>query len=217
MNPLIVFEGIDGTGKGGQIKRTVAYLRDRLGQDSTVETKDPGGTPLGAAIREVMYEKVHTTQMAPGVVDLLFFASHLQNWKTVVQPALAAGKIVVTDRWWYSQEAYMTERYVPKPIQDAYILGHGGEAGLFIFLHGNVKVVVDRARARTEETHQATKAWNDYEVLDRIQETYKRLFSALPEWCPVCVDGKDMDQVWEEVQAHIDGFVWRMRREHASV
>lgn len=197
---FIVFEGIDGTGKGTQISRAVKYLRNLLGEDQVVETKDPGGTKLGTCLRRVMYEEVPTTEMSTGVVDLIFLASHLQNWQTTVRPALSAGKTVVSDRWWYSQEAYMRQRVVQVPIASAYEKCHGDACNLLIFLHGDVKAMVDRARARETETHQSAKAWNDYDTLKEIQDEYVRLFFKQPEWYPICVDGKNPDQVWDSVR-----------------
>ncbi len=210
---LVIFDGIDGSGKTTMVKKAVAHLRKTLTQDKVVESKDPGGTPLGHAIRRIMYQEVPTTEMVPGVVDLLFLASHMQNWETVVKPALLDGKAVVSDRWWPSAMAYMTERYVPRSIVAAYRNCRGGPANLFIFLHGDVKVMVDRARARTSETHQSSKAWNDYDVLSRIQEQYVLQFSTSPGWRPVCIDGKNQDQVWSEVSRILDFEV--LGREHA--
>ncbi len=210
MRPFIVFEGIDGMGKGTIMSRAIDYLRSK--HKDVVVTKDPGGTKLGVSIRRVMYEEVPTTEMVPGVVDLLFLASHLQNWLTVVKPALDDGKIVVCDRWWYSQAAYMTQRVVPPTIAQAYMDHHGCSAGLLIFLWGDPEASLKRARARETETHQSAKAWNDLEKLQRIQATYYKLFSNLPEFRAIWVDKKDPDQVWAEAKADIDVFMVNCRR-----
>ena len=202
---FVVFEGIDGSGKGTQIKHASTHLKTLAGEDNVVQTKDPGGTPLGGAIREILYDKVPTTQLATGVVDLLFLASHLQNWLTVVEPALAAGKSVITDRWWYSQCAYMTQRIVPEPIAAAYRRSHGANADLLIFLWGDPEILIERARSREDETHQSKKSWNDVEKLRRIQDTYFHMFASLPEWCPICVDEKTPDQIAAEVAAALTG------------
>lgn len=207
MKPLIVFEGIDGTGKGTIISKAVSHLKAIYGEDLVVQTKDPGGTKLGMAIRRVMYEEVPTTEMTPGVVDLLFLASHLQNWQTVVKPALDAGKIVVSDRWWYSQAAYMTQRSVPEKIAETYMACHGERAGLLIFLYGDAQIMLNRARSRETETHQSAKAWNDVEKLNKIQQEYATQFAKCPEWYPVCVDGKDVEQVWVEVEHMLTWFL----------
>jgi dTMP kinase len=200
---FIVFEGIDGTGKGTQITRAIEYLENLLGKDVVVQSKDPGGTKLGLALRRVMYEEVPTTEMMPGVVDLIFLASHLQNWQTVVKPALDAGKVVVSDRWWYSQAAYMTQRQVPEPIANAYMQAHGRNCDLLIFLYGSAEVVLGRARARESETHQSAKAWNDQQILEKIQNAYVDQFAGNPEWHPINIDGKTPDQIWSQVEQAI--------------
>lgn len=201
---LIVFEGIDGTGKGTQMNWAEKELT--LGRGlKVVRTKEPGGTPLGDAIREVLYEKVPMADLAPGVIDCLFLSSHLQNWQVVVNPSLAQGKIVLCDRWWYSQMAYMQHRTVPAPIAKAYLEGKGGPADLFIFLYGDPKTMLERANSRTTETHQKAKVWNNIDALAKIQQSYLDLFSAAPEFYPICVDGKDQPQVWIEVEAAITG------------
>lgn len=204
---LIVFDGADGVGKGTQVERAVQFLRKMLGEDQVVQSKDPGGTKLGLAIRRLMFEEVPTTEMANGEVDLLFLAAHRNNWRTCVKPALDAGKIVVQDRWWPSQAAYMTQREVPKLIADAYMGCHGADPDLFVFLYGDVHATLDRARARDTETHQSAKAWNDYDTMDRIQAEYVKQFSTMRWWWPVCVDDKGPNEVWVEVELAIRTFM----------
>lgn len=204
---LIAFEGIDGTGKTTQVARAMAYLQGRLGPDAVVYSKEPGSTKLGLALREIIFKEVTTKEMSVGVVDLLFLASHMQNWDRVIKPALISGKTVVSDRYWYSQMAYMTQRQVPPSIAVAYTECCGDPADLLIFLYGSAPNILDRARKRTTETHQADKVWNDAKVLELIQEEYWQEFSEVDEWSPVCVDGKDEDAVWEEVKVLIDSAI----------
>lgn len=219
-----MFEGIDGTGKGTMAALAAAYLREKLGNLAVVETKEPGGTPFGLRVRELIFTKrasdsdpVPMGQLTPGVVDLMFLASHIQNWKTVVEPALNDGKIVVSDRWWYSQFAFMTQRFVPRPVISAYVNARGGNADLLFFLYGDPKTVVDRARARTVETHQTAKIWNDYTQQTAIQQAYFQQFSPLPEWFPVNIDGKDVDATWEIVRRKLDDFFGVGSQEQAEV
>lgn len=199
LGKLIVFEGIDGTGKTTLIDRAVSFLIEKYGGENVVQTKDPGATKLGTCIRKIMYEDVPTTEMAPGVPDLLFLSSHIQNWETVVKPSLEAGKWVVSDRWWYSQIAYMQHRTVPDRIAQAYTFSHGDAADRLIFLHGDPWEMQRRAMARKTETHQSSKAWNDPAKLALIQASYLDIFGNADEFWPVCVDGKTVDQVWEAV------------------
>lgn len=169
---LIVFEGIDGSGKGTVIKRAYDFLV-KEGFDVHL-TKDPGGTDLGAEIRKILFETITTHRMAPGVCDLLFLASHVQNSWENVEPALEAGVNVLSDRWWISQMVYMEERECPEPIKNAYRLCHGREPDLTVLLTGDPKALFERAKSRTSELHQEAKAWNNVETQSRIQKGYVR-------------------------------------------
>lgn len=201
---FIVVESQDGGGKGTMTPRIIEHLSGKFGHDRVVQTKEPGGTPLGEEIREILFQSIGIKNLALGVVDCLFLASHLQNWRTIVEPALRAGKIVVSDRWFYSQFAYATQREVPEHIAAAYENHHGIDADLLLFLHGSAKTLLTRANSRTTETHQGAKPWNEIDVQERVRQAYVDLFSHKPSFHPVCVDGKDVEHVWLEVRAMVD-------------
>lgn len=201
---FIVVESQDGGGKGTMTPRIVEYLRNQFGHDTVVQTKEPGGTPLGDEVREILFKRIGIKSMATGVVDCLFLASHLQNWRTVVEPALQAGKIVVSDRWFYSQFAYATQREVPHQLATAYRECHGAEADLLLFLHGSAKILLARANSRVAETHQDSKPWNDAIVQDKVRDAYIELFSHMASFYPICVDDKDIEEVWAEVKVAVD-------------
>ncbi|WP_341870576.1 dTMP kinase [Flexivirga meconopsidis] len=98
---FIAFEGGDGAGKTTQIQ----LLRDRLvaaGRE-VVLTREPGGTPLGQQIREVL---LHGDHVAPRAEALLFAADRAHHVATVVRPALERGATVLQDRYMDSSIAY---------------------------------------------------------------------------------------------------------------
>jgi dTMP kinase len=98
---LIAFEGGDGAGKSTQ----VALLREALeawGRDVTV-TRQPGGTSLGRQIRDLVLHGEHVT---PRAEALLYAADKAQHADLVLRPALAAGQVVLTDRYTDSAVAY---------------------------------------------------------------------------------------------------------------
>lgn len=100
---FITFEGPEGGGKTTQLRRLAARLRE-AGFD-VVETREPGGTRIGAAIRGLLLD--HTSHdMRPVTELLLMFASRAQNVDEVILPALAAGKVVLCDRFTDSTLAY---------------------------------------------------------------------------------------------------------------
>jgi dTMP kinase len=98
----VAFEGIEGTGKSTLAARSAAELR-RRGID-VVEVREPGGTPTGERIRQVLLDAGGT--VAPWTEALLFAAARAQLARDVVGPALAAGRWVVSDRSVYSSLAY---------------------------------------------------------------------------------------------------------------
>lgn len=199
---FIVFDGTDGSGKTTMVERAVAYLRNK--GLIVVQTKDPGGSQVGAGIRRLMFKEFKTQDMKPGVVDLLFLTSHLQNWLEVVQPALQAEATVISDRWYTSAFAYMSQREVPPPIRTVYDQMHGDPPDLQIILYGDPQKLTERARARTTESHQTKKAWNDPRVLLLVQDNYFTQCLNSPNFYPICVDNKSVDAVWEEVKDAID-------------
>jgi dTMP kinase len=95
---LIAFEGGEGSGKSTQARR----LAERIGARSTFE---PGDTPLGASIREILLHRT-SLDITPRAEALLMAADRAQHVAEVIRPALAAGTSVVTDRYIPSSVAY---------------------------------------------------------------------------------------------------------------
>jgi len=97
---FITFEGIDGAGKSSQIAAAVARLRS-AGHE-VVQTREPGGTPLGERLRELLlHEPMHLETEA-----LLMFAARREHLADVIEPALARGAWVVSDRFTDATYAY---------------------------------------------------------------------------------------------------------------
>ena len=97
---FITFEGIDGSGKSTQLRMLSGDLRSR-GVD-LITTQEPGGTPLGRRLRESFLETEET--VAPMAELLLFAADRAQHVEFLIRPALAEGRIVISDR--YSDATY---------------------------------------------------------------------------------------------------------------
>jgi dTMP kinase len=97
---FITLEGIDGAGKSTQVEFIAALLRDRGAE--LVQTREPGGTPLGEELRKLVLHQ----PMTPRTETLIVFAARAQHLAAVVEPALSAGKWVLCDRFTDATYAY---------------------------------------------------------------------------------------------------------------
>ena len=103
MGLFITFEGPEGSGKTTQIRLLAAELTKQGCQ--VLLTREPGGTKIGNAIREILLNQAHE-EMSSRAEALLFSAARAQLVAEVVRPALNAGKIVLSDRYIDSTVAY---------------------------------------------------------------------------------------------------------------
>ena len=99
---FVAFEGGEGVGKSTQIRLAGEWLRE-LGRE-VVETREPGGTPLGAELRRLVLDP--DGHVTPRAEALLYGADRAHHVDTVIAPALAAGRVVLTDRYVDSTLAY---------------------------------------------------------------------------------------------------------------
>jgi dTMP kinase len=100
---FITLEGIEGSGKTTQIQ-TMARWLTAAGRDC-LTTREPGGTSIGAQIRSLLLHPGNS-DLAPTAELLLYVADRVQHLETVVRPALAAGKVVVCDRYFDATMVY---------------------------------------------------------------------------------------------------------------
>ena len=94
--PFLTFEGIDGAGKSSRIAAAALF------REAPLITREPGGTPLGEQLRELLLHQ----PMRPMTEALLMFAARREHLETVILPALAAGRPVLCDRFSDASFAY---------------------------------------------------------------------------------------------------------------
>lgn len=99
---FITFEGIDGAGKSTHIEWVAERLRARPGAVPVVTTREPGGTPLGEDLRQLLLHR----QMHLETEALLMFAARREHIAEVIEPALARGDWVISDRFTDATFAY---------------------------------------------------------------------------------------------------------------
>ncbi len=98
------FDGIDGVGKTTQMDLFCQWLRDRGAE--LVICRDPGSTPLGERIREILLHSDADTPIGRRAEMLLYMAARAQLVDAVIAPALAAGQTVVSDRFLLANLVY---------------------------------------------------------------------------------------------------------------
>ncbi len=147
---FITFEGLDGCGKSTQLAKLATVLTAQ-GQP-VVLTREPGGTPTGEKIRQLLLD-TSTSSLAPLAELALMFAARAQHIAEVIQPALAEGRIVLCDRFTDSTEAYQGGGR--KLGSEAVLALHRILCGnlwpdLTILMDSDVNMSVDRARRRNK-------------------------------------------------------------------
>ncbi|MGH8546956.1 MAG: dTMP kinase, partial [Gammaproteobacteria bacterium] len=100
---FVTLEGIEGAGKSTQVRTVAAYLRGQ--RRIVIETREPGGTAVGEAIRSVLLQRSRTP-MEPETELLLMFAARAEHVNKLIEPALVSGQCVVSDRFTEASYAY---------------------------------------------------------------------------------------------------------------
>jgi len=191
---FIAFEGGEAAGKSTQATR----LAERLG---ALRTREPGGTPLGVAIRERFLDPA-TGDLDPRTEALLMAADRAHHVADVVRPALDAGRHVVTDRYLYSSIAYQAHGRGLDPAGVA-MLNRWATDGLQPDVVLLLDVPVEVARARVAHATPDRLESEDVGFHERVRDGFRTQAAADPHrW--VVVDGTATpDEIEAEVWAAV--------------
>lgn len=160
---FLSLDGLDGTGKSTQCRRLAEWLRTR-GYE-VLHCIEPGGTSVGTALRELVLH--HRGALALPTEALLFMASRAQLVAEVIQPAIDAGKVVISDRFHLATIVY--QGYAGgldvELLRQVGLLATGGlEPDLTLLLDAPLEVTrgrrksnPDRLESRPEEYHQRVR------------------------------------------------------------
>lgn len=141
---FVAFEGTDGVGKSTQVKFAADWIKNRGWE--VVTTLEPGGTELGADLREML---LHSGRIFPRAEALLFAADRAQHVAELIAPALNAGKVVISDRYLASSVAYQGQgrELGAKEIRDLSLWATGGLApNLTVLLDLDPEIAWERHR-----------------------------------------------------------------------
>jgi dTMP kinase len=195
--PFITFEGSEGSGKSTQVQRLAARLK-RSGVPYLV-TREPGGTPIGESIRELLQFASHNSGMTPETELLLFEASRGQLVREAIKPALERGLCVIADRFFDSTTVYQgAARKLDLEIVER----------LNVFAVGdcvpNITLVLDvdaaTAKLRMQKPRRPDRMEQEpEEFYARVREAYRELAAREPNRVVLINGGRDADDVEKEI------------------
>jgi len=200
--PFITFEGSEGSGKSTQADRLAARLQ-RSNVPYTL-TREPGGTPIGESIRDLLQFAPHNANMTPATELLLFEASRSQLVREVIKPALERGMCVIADRFFDSTTVYQgAARKLDREMIErvnAFAVGDCVPDVTFVL---DVDAATAQSRMQREPRKADRMEQQPAEFYERVREGYRELAAHERERI-VLIDGaRDADEIeieiWEEV------------------
>jgi dTMP kinase len=202
---FITFEGLDGSGKSSHLRRASAWLEER--RVPHIVTHEPGGTPLGDALRAVFLDTRWGTM--DGTVELLLvFASRRQHLLEVIEPALAAGQHVLCDRFTDSTRAYQGYgRGVPLSLIDQVDrVATGGrtpDRTLLFDLAPNEARARGHSPSRRERGAVDRLDGEDLAFYERVCRGFVELARAEPERFGTVDSTRSVDETQQRVRAEL--------------
>jgi dTMP kinase len=196
--PFITFEGSEGSGKSTQADRLAARFQ-RCGV-FYIMTREPGGTPIGESIRDLLQFAPHNANMTSETELLLFEASRSQLLREVIKPALERGMCVIADRFFDSTTVYQgAARKLDRKIIErlnAFAVGDCIPDITFV-------LDVDAATAELRMQHEPRRAdrmeQQPAEFYERVREGYRELATREPKRI-VLIDGvRNADDIETEI------------------
>ena len=202
---FITLEGLDGSGKTTQINRLAAWLQQR-GHNALV-TRQPGGTAAGDRIRALVLDS-RSTGLAPMAEMALMFADRAQAIAEVIEPALAAGEIVLCDRFTDSTEAYQgggRELGSATVLELHRLICSNLQPGLTLLLLPSLEASLARARRRnqrvSEESGQDEGRFEQEKdaFYGRVWRKYREIAAREPERVVLIEGDLSIDEVHEQI------------------
>ncbi|MFN7999089.1 MAG: dTMP kinase [Bryobacteraceae bacterium] len=206
---FITFEGMDGSGKTTQMRRLGERLR--VHGRSVLETAEPGGTRIGTQIRRILLDAANQ-ELCPTAELLLYFAARAQNVDEFIRPALADGKVVLSDRFTDSTLVYQgcgRGLGAETVITLDRIACRGLSPDLTLLIDIDTETSLARAYARNEAVkHNETRM--DEQSLDfhrKVYDAYHALAARESARFRI-IDGRlDVDtlagEIWKVVEPHV--------------
>jgi dTMP kinase len=202
---FITFEGLDGSGKTTQIKRLAAWMQKR--GLAPVLTRQPGGTAFGDRVRALLLDS-GSAPIAPMAEMALMFADRAQAIAEVIEPALAAGQIVLCDRFTDSTEAYQGggRNIGSETVLALHKLICGDlKPDLTLLLLPSLESSLDRARRRNDRQlaqdgpDEGRFEQEQEDFFRRVWQAYRDLAAREPQRVVLIEGNLTIDEVQEQI------------------
>lgn len=187
MGLFITFEGIDGCGKSTQSRLAATALKE-LGHDPVL-TREPGGAPGAEDIRRLLVEG-DPARWSPETEILLFTAARRDHLERTIEPALAAGKTVISDRFADSTRVYQgaARAELRGMVDQLHRLMIGREPDLTFIIDMDPKIALDRGLARGSGEDRFEDMGLDFQ--QKLRAGFLSLAREFPGRC-VLIGGND--------------------------
>jgi dTMP kinase len=193
---FVTFEGVDWSGKSTQAELLAAWLR-KEGR-SVLLTREPGGTPVGEAVREVV---LHGHDMTPWAEAALYAAARAEHVERAIRPALERGEDVVCDRYLDSSVAYQG---IARGLGEDRVLELNLTVTRGLLPDKTFLVLLDPEEAQRRGVGDPDRIEREGgEFMRRVDEGYRSLAAIFPQRI-VALDGTlAPDDIAEEVREHV--------------
>jgi dTMP kinase len=199
---FISFEGIDGAGKSTHIESFCKLLRARFPNHEVVMTREPGGTKLGEQLRALLLD----VPMNLETEALLMFAARREHIAQVIEPALSAGKIVISDRFTDASFAYQGggRGLSIEKLNDLERWVQGRKDGSL--LQPNLTILFDLPGAVAEARRSKVRAPDKFEKMDldffdQVRWEYLRRAKADPKRFHLVDATQTPEVIWNGLQS----------------
>jgi thymidylate kinase len=196
--PFITFEGSEGSGKSTQADRLAARLQRC--DVPYILTREPGGTPIGESIRELLQFAPHNSNMASETELLLFVASRSQLVREIVKPALERGMCVIADRFSDSTTVYQgAARKLDREIIErlnAFVVGDCVPDITFVL---DVDAATAESRMQREPRKADRMEQQPKEFYEGVREGYRELARKEPKRIVLINGSRDPDAIETEI------------------
>jgi len=212
---FLTFEGPEGSGKSTQLRLLAQRLRD-AGRD-VLESQEPGGTPIGMQIRRVLLDPANK-ELCPTAELLLMFAARAQNVDQWILPALAQGRVVISDRFTDSTLVYQgaARGLGPEVVYDVDRVACRGLAPeLTLVIDIDTETGLARARRRNDFSQSAETRIDEQAVSfhRRVREAYQRLAEDDPRRVRLIDGSRSREDIAAEVWNAVEPLLPRVRHE----